>query len=66
MITFAARPAEPARAIRHEDIAQHLRQQILSGLHLGRLAASARLPSTRAVAAELGVDPRRVARAVGG
>lgn len=63
MITFAARAVEPRRAIRHEDIAQRLRQQILSALHLGRLAPSARLPSTRAVAAELGVDPRRVARA---
>lgn len=63
MITFAARAPGPNRAIRHEDIAQRLRQEILSGLHLGRLAPSTRLPSTRAVAAELGVDPRRVARA---
>jgi DNA-binding transcriptional regulator YhcF (GntR family) len=44
-------------------VAQHLRRQILSGLHLGRLTPSTRLPSTRAVAAELGVGPRVVARA---
>lgn len=48
---------------RDDEIAGRLRQQIVSGLHLGRLAPNARLPSTRVLAAEMGVAPRVITRA---
>lgn len=42
------------------QILENLRQRILSGLHLGTLAPGDRLPSTRELAATLGVAPRTV------
>ena len=45
------------------ELAERLRDQIVSALHLGHLRAGDRLPSIRQVAAETGADPRAVARA---
>ena len=47
-------------ADRRDDIADTLRQRILSGLHLGTLRPGARLPSTREVAEEFDVAKRTV------
>ena len=45
---------------RRGEIADSMRQRILSGLHFGRLRPGERLPSMRAVAGEFGVAPRTV------
>ena len=42
------------------DIAEAIRQRVLSGLHLGTLRPGARLPSSREVAEEFDVAPRTV------
>lgn len=46
-----------------QEITEQLRQQILSGMHLGRWGPGHRLPSTRTLAKQFGVDQRRVTRA---
>lgn len=46
--------------VRRNQIADQLRQRLLSGLQLGTLAHGARLPSLRDLAAEFRVDPRVV------
>ena len=43
---------------RRGDIAETLRQRVLSGIHLGELKHGQRLPSARELARELGADPR--------
>ena len=43
---------------RRDEIADAIRQRIISGLHLGTLSPGARLPSTREVAEEFAVVPR--------
>ena len=43
---------------RRGEIADSIRQRILSGLHCGRIRPSERLASMRAVAEEFGVAPR--------
>lgn len=43
---------------RRDEIADAIRQRLISGLHLGTLAPGARLESTREIAAEFGVVPR--------
>nr|MBA2245728.1 GntR family transcriptional regulator [Gemmatimonadota bacterium] len=48
---------------REIDPTLYLRDQIVGGLHVGRLRSGDRLPSLREVARELGVDIRAVARA---
>jgi len=45
------------------DLADRLRDQVVSALHLGHLHPGDRLPSIRQVAAETGADARTVARA---
>lgn len=45
---------------RREDIADLLRQRVLSGLHLGGLKHGQRLPSARELGREMGADPRVV------
>lgn len=45
---------------RRGDIADVIRQRILSGLHIGTLRPGARLPSTRDIAEEFDVAPRTV------
>jgi DNA-binding FadR family transcriptional regulator len=47
-------------AERRDEIADTIRQRIISGLHLGTLRPGARLPSTREIAEEFGVAPRTV------
>jgi GntR family transcriptional regulator len=47
-----------------EAVAAALRDRIVSGLHVGRLLGGARLPSTRALAAEYGVNERVVLAAL--
>lgn len=47
-------------AERRIQIADGMRERILSGLHLGTLAPGARLPSTREIAREFDVSPRTV------
>lgn len=47
-------------ADRRGEIANTVRQRIVSGLHLGTLRPGARLPSTREVAEEFAVAPRTV------
>jgi DNA-binding transcriptional ArsR family regulator len=47
-------------AERRDEIADSIRQRIISGLHLGTLTPGARLPSTREVAEEFDVAPRTV------
>ncbi|MGH7639210.1 MAG: GntR family transcriptional regulator [Gemmatimonadaceae bacterium] len=63
MISFATSGRHSVNGVRREDIAERLRKQIQSGLHLGRLTPGQRLPSTRELAAKLAVDQRRVTRA---
>ncbi len=46
-------------AQRH-DLANALRQRLLSGMHLGLLRSGERLPSVRDLAAEFGVGPRAI------
>jgi DNA-binding transcriptional regulator YhcF (GntR family) len=48
---------------REIDPTLYLRDQIVGGLHVGRLRSGDRLPSLREVARELGLDIRAVARA---
>ncbi len=48
---------------RRTEVADLLRQRILSGLHLGTMGPGARLPSTREVSEELGATQRTVAAA---
>lgn len=62
-MSTGATPRGRRTPIERAAIAGHLREQILSGLHLGRLVPGERLPSTRMLAAQLGVDQRRVTRA---
>ena len=47
-------------ADRRNEIADAVRQRIISGLHLGTLTPGVRLPSTREIADEFGVAPRTV------
>ncbi len=47
-------------ADRRSEIADTIRQRILSGLHLGTLTPGTRLPSTREIAEEFNVAPRTV------
>jgi len=47
-----------------ETVADALRERIVNGLHVGRLVGGARLPSTRALAAEYGVNERVVLAAL--
>lgn len=47
-------------ALRRTQIADHLRQRLLSGVQLGALADGQKLPSVRGLAAEFEVDPRVV------
>jgi DNA-binding transcriptional regulator YhcF (GntR family) len=47
-----------------DAVADALRDRIVSGLHVGQLAGGARLPSTRALAAEYGVNERVVLAAL--
>jgi DNA-binding transcriptional regulator YhcF (GntR family) len=47
-------------AERRDEIADTIRQRIISGLHLGTLMPGARLPSTREIAEEFDVAPRTV------
>ena len=47
-----------------DAVADALRGRIVSGLHVGRLAGGDRLPSTRALAAEFGVNDRVVMAAL--
>lgn len=47
-------------ADRRAEIADTIRQRILSGLHLGTIRPGARLPSTRTIAGEFAVAPRTV------
>jgi DNA-binding transcriptional regulator YhcF (GntR family) len=61
MISVAA--AGRRSAVTQDEIAARLRRLVVGGVHLGRIAAGQRLPSTRLLAAELGVDPRRITRA---
>ena len=44
----------------HSRIAESLRQRIVAGVHLGTLRPGDRLPSLRALGAELNADPRKV------
>jgi DNA-binding transcriptional regulator YhcF (GntR family) len=46
-----------------QGLAERLHDRIVSALHLGHLRPGDRLPSIRQVAAEMGEDPRAVARA---
>lgn len=48
---------------RRTEIADIIRQRILSGLHLGSLAPGTRLPSTREVSEEIGATQRTVTAA---
>jgi GntR family transcriptional regulator len=48
---------------RRTDVAETLRQRVISARHFGTLAPGGRLPSARVVAAELDVDPRVVVAA---
>ncbi len=50
--------------IRRDDVADSLRDRIVSGLHVGRLAGGDRLPPTRTLAAEFGVNERVVLAAL--
>ena len=50
--------------IRRDDVAESVRERIVSGLHFGRLAGGDRLPPTRALAAEFGVNERVVLAAL--
>ncbi len=45
---------------RRDEIADVIRQRVVSGLHLGALSPGARLPSTRGIAHEFDVAPRTV------
>ncbi len=47
-------------SLRRTQIAEQLRQRLLSGIHLGGLAPGARLPSVRDLATEFQADPRVV------
>jgi GntR family transcriptional regulator len=47
-----------------DAVADTLRNRIVSGLHVGRLAGGERLPNTRALATELGVNQRVVMAAL--
>src|SRR4051812_16417302 len=62
--TGSARPSTLIRghalAGKRDDIAQQLRDRVLTGLSSGRLARGDRLPSARDVAAELDAAPRVV------
>jgi DNA-binding transcriptional regulator YhcF (GntR family) len=46
--------------IRRDDVAETLRDRIVTGLHVGRLAGGDRLPPTRTLAQEFGVNERVV------
>jgi GntR family transcriptional regulator len=48
---------------RRSDVAETLRQHVISARHFGTLPADSRLPSARTLAAELRADPRVVAAA---
>ncbi|AHG87831.1 regulatory protein GntR HTH [Gemmatirosa kalamazoonensis] len=50
--------------IGRDGVADALRDRIVSGLHVGRLRGGQRLPSTRALAAEFGVNERVVLAAL--
>ena len=50
--------------IRRVDVAESLRDRIVTGLHVGRLSGGDRLPPTRALAHELGVNERVVLAAL--
>lgn len=47
-------------ASRQDEIASTLRERVLAGLHFGTLRPGDRLPSVRALEAEMGADPRVV------
>lgn len=48
---------------KRSDVAETLRQRLISARHFGTLAPDGRLPSARTIAAELDVDPRVVVAA---
>lgn len=50
--------------IRRDEVAESLRDRIVSGLHVGRLTGGDRLPPTRTLAAEFGVNERVVLAAL--
>ena len=49
---------------RRDMVAESLRDRIVTGLHVGRLSGGDRLPSTRALATEFGVNERVVLAAL--
>lgn len=53
----------PDPAARVNEVANRIKDRILSALHLGRIRSGDRLPSIRRISEELGVDHRLVARA---